>query len=557
MTADNASAITTRRPMGIETEFGVVHSDDELRGRSGSSASVRLSHYAVSSYALLVDSDRERVRWDYGDETPLRDARGFEMQRAAAHPTQLTDQVRDAHVPSVDLDHAVALGDEIPRDLDDAATIHMAERLAISNSVLRNGARLYVDHAHPEYSSPEVMTAREGVLYDRAGEEIARAAMAAVEGADGVPDVALYKNNTDGKGQSYGTHENYCVDRDIPFSRICDVLIPFFATRQILVGAGRVGIGPRGEEAGFQISSRADFFEATVGLETTLNRPIVNSRDEPHSDAGRFRRLHVIVGDANQYESSTFLKLAVTSLVLSVLEYEQRTGETFLPDIDLIDPVHALHDISHDLTLDRRYDTVQGESLTAIEIQQRYRAAVRDALDAAGATADAETAEALDLWASLLDALESDWAAAAQHIEWVGKHALLEQFRARHGLEWDDPRLTALDIQFSDLRADRSLYMKLKRAGRVAVRLSDSEVAEAVTHPPLDTRAYVRGQLVRHHRGALDSAGWDAVSLAHEGAALTCRFADPTYGSHEWCARHGVDPTGDLAEFVLALQSIS
>ena len=239
-------SLTTRRPMGIETEFGIVHTSDSERERSGANASTRLSHYAVAAYALLEDSPKRRVRWDYGDETPLRDARGFEVQRAAAHPTQLTHEAHDAHVPSVDADFEITVGDDIPLDLDDAATLHFAERRAIGNAVLTNGARLYVDHAHPEYSSPEVMTAREAVVWDKAGERIARLAMARIEEADGIPALALFKNNTDGKGQSYGTHENYLVDRGVPFERLCEILIPFFATRQILVGAGRVGIGTRG-----------------------------------------------------------------------------------------------------------------------------------------------------------------------------------------------------------------------------------------------------------------------------------------------------------------------
>ncbi|MDO5644914.1 MAG: depupylase/deamidase Dop [Dermabacter sp.] len=553
-------SISTRRPMGIETEFGIVHADDEARGRAGASASIRLSHYAVAAYALLEDSPHERVRWDYGDESPLRDARGFEIQRASAHPTQLTDTVQDAHVPSVELSHALAVGDDIPADLDDAATIHVAERRAIGNAVLRNGARLYVDHAHPEYSSPEVMTAREAVVFDRAGEEIARRAMARVAGADGVPDIALFKNNTDGKGQSYGTHENFLVDRQVPFARLTEILIPFLVTRQILVGAGRVGIGTRAETPGFQISSRADFFEAEVGLETTLNRPIVNSRDEPHADASRYRRLHLIIGDANLYETSTFLKLAMTSLVLAVAEREHESGERLLPAITLVDPVAAVRAISHDLSLTARYPTREGEDLTAIEIQRRYLAAVRACLGAGpsdGATSpDEETASALELWEDLLDRLERDPSSAAAQIEWVGKWVLCDQFRTRHGLEWDDPRLSALDLTFSDLRPERSLVEKLKGASRVDTLVSPAEVREAMSVPPVSTRAYLRGHLVREHRSDLDSAGWDAVTLRHGGSALRLRFADPALGSAAWCAAHGIDPTSSIEELAVAAEAL-
>lgn len=547
-------SISTRRPMGIETEFGIVHAEDAARERAGASASIRLSHYAVAAYALLEDSDHERVRWDYGDESPLRDARGFEIQRASAHPTQLTDAVQDAHVPSVELAHALAVGDDIPADLDDAATIHVAERRAIGNAVLRNGARLYVDHAHPEYSSPEVMTAREAVVFDRAGEEIARRAMARVAGADGVPDIALFKNNTDGKGQSYGTHENFLVDRQVPFARLTEVLIPFLVTRQILVGAGRVGIGTRAEDPGFQISSRADFFEAEVGLETTLNRPIVNSRDEPHADASRYRRLHLIIGDANLYETSTFLKLAMTSLVLAVVEREHEIGERLLPAITLVDPVAAVRAISHDLSLTARYPTREGEQLTAIEIQRRYLAAVRACLGEA--TPDEETASALGLWEDLLERLERDPPSAAAQIEWVGKWVLCDQFRTRHGLQWDDPRLGALDLTFSDLRPERSLVEKLKGASRVDTLVSGEEVRAAMSIPPDSTRAYLRGHLVREHRGDLDSAGWDAVTLRHGGAALRLRFADPTLGSAAWCVAHGIDPASSIEDLAAAAEAL-
>ena len=537
-------SLTTRRPMGIETEFGIVHTSDSERERSGANASIRLSHYAVAAYALLEDSPKRRVRWDYGDETPLRDARGFEVQRAAAHPTQLTHEAHDAHVPSVDADFEITVGDDIPLDLDDAATLHFAERRAIGNAVLTNGARLYVDHAHPEYSSPEVMTAREAVVWDKAGERIARLAMARIEEADGIPALALFKNNTDGKGQSYGTHENYLVDRGVPFERLCEILIPFFATRQILVGAGRVGIGTRGEIDGFQISSRADFFENEVGLETTLNRPIVNSRDESHADSSRFRRLHVIIGDANLFETSTFLKLAMTSLVLSLAEREHATGKSLLPDIQLVDPVAAVHEISHDLGLAKTYATTDGGQASALDIQRAYLSAVKNSLE--GDEADAETLEAIALWTELLEVLERNPLEAADRIEWVGKYALVKAFRERHGLEWSDPRLAALDLQFTDVREDRSIYEKLAKAGRVRRLVRDDEISHAVTHAPESTRAYVRGGLVTHHRDDLDSAGWDVVTVRHEGAAMRVRLADPTVASKQWCEAHGVDPSGAI-----------
>ncbi|PWH05674.1 proteasome accessory factor PafA2 [Brachybacterium endophyticum] len=548
---DARRGLVTERVMGIETEFGIL--DAALDARTGeASSSIALSHLVVGAYGLLHPAEGtrgRRVRWDYGDESPLRDARGFEIRRAAAHPTQLTDQVHDAHLPSIDMDMPLQ-APEIAPEGSDAEVLAWAARRSIGNTVLSNGARLYVDHAHPEYSSPEVTSAREAVLQDRAGEVVAQRAMELLAAADGVPEVALYKNNTDGKGASYGTHENYLLARDVPFERVVQALLPFFATRQILVGAGRVGLGTRGTEPGFQISSRADFFEEKVGLETTLDRPIVNTRDEPHADAERHRRLHVIIGDANLLETSTFLKMGMTSLVLAALEAEQESGARILPVLELADPVQALRDISHDPTLTRTVPLADGRELTALQIQRAHLEAVSAHAD----RTDPETAEVLDLWSELLQALETEPARAADRIEWVAKHQLLESYRARAGLDWGDARLRAIDLQFGDLRPQRSLFTKLRSAGRVATLVSDQEVEEAVGTPPASTRAYLRGRLVRHHRGEVASTGWDVITLAAEdGSTTRVRLADPRIGSRPWCEALGLDPEAALPDVLEAL----
>ncbi len=550
--APTSRGLTTERVMGIETEFGVVHADVEERARSGAGSSILLSHLVVGAFALLDPLEGERgrrVRWDYGDETPLRDARGFELQRAAAHPTQLTDEVRDAHVPSVDQDTPLA-GPEVAPEGDDAEVLAWSTQRSIGNAVLRNGARWYVDHAHPEYSAPEVLRAREAVVADRAGEEIARRAMGILAAADGVPEVALYKNNTDGKGQSYGTHENYLVDREVPFERIVEALLPFFATRQILVGSGKVGIGTRGEQPGFQLSARADFMEAEVGLETTLNRPIVNTRDEPHSDPTRFRRLHVIVGDANLLEESTFLKLGMTSLVLAALEAEQTSGTRILPALELADPVAAIRAISHDPTLTATVPLADGRELTALQIQREHLTA----LEAVADPADEETAQVLRAWGEILDLLEADPMSAAQRVEWVAKLQLLERFRTRHGLDWDDPRLAMVDLQYSDLRPGRGLFTKLRAAGAVPAMVSQEEVDEAIRTAPTSTRAHLRGGLIAAHGAQVPSAGWDAITLAGEKSGARLRLADPRLGSAAWCGEHGIDPSQDVPTLLEALR---
>src|SRR4051812_33278431 len=271
--------------MGIETEYGI-----SVPGQPAANAMLASSQ-VVNAYAAATASRGRRPRWDFDEENPLRDARGFDLARDLADSSQLTD-----------------------------------EDVGLANVILTNGARLYVDHAHPEYSSPECTNPRDLVAWDKAGELIMAAAGEQAGRTPGAPPINLYKNNTDNKGASYGTHENYLMQRATPFADIVRHLTPFFVSRQVVTGAGRVGIGQDGRGQGFQISQRADFFEVEVGLETTLKRPIINTRDEPHADAEKYRRLHVIIGDANLAEVSTYLKLGTTALVLSMIEESFLTG---------------------------------------------------------------------------------------------------------------------------------------------------------------------------------------------------------------------------------------
>ncbi|MDN6122733.1 MAG: proteasome accessory factor PafA2 family protein, partial [Brevibacterium sp.] len=300
--------LSVHRVMGSETEFGLSQP-----GNPGANP-MRDSARVVDAYAGPRGLKSSQNFWDFATESPLADARGFFMNVAEADISQLT------HMPQ-----------------------ESVEAQYLANVVTENGARYYVDHAHPEYSSPEVLTPRELVTYDRAGDLVALASVRSLESTD--EPVNLYKNNTDSKGSSYGTHENYLVDRAVEFDALAAALIPFFVSRQILCGSGRVGIGREGETAGFQISSRADFFEAEVGLETTLRRPIVNTRDEPHADPAKYRRLHVIIGDATMAEPATLVRFGSTSLVLGLIE------AGLVPQLELTDPLQALWDVSHDLNL--------------------------------------------------------------------------------------------------------------------------------------------------------------------------------------------------------------
>ena len=356
--------MTVRRVMGIETEYGILQPGRPLANP------MLLSSHVVAVHAAAREGARTKARWDYDDEDPLHDARGFHLQRASAHPSLLTD---DPAVPAPSGDGPQALPRAAAEEYEDPGA---------ANVILTNGARLYVDHAHPEYSSPEVTNPLDAVRWDRAGERVMLASVRALASTAALPDVALYKNNVDGKGATYGTHENYLVDRAVPFNDLAARLIPFFVTRQVFTGAGRVGLGQRGEEPGFQLSQRADYIEAEVGLETTLRRPIINTRDEPHADPDRWRRLHVIIGDATMLEVATYLRLGTTSLVLWLIERAVADGGAggALAAIDrlaLRDPVHAVHLVSHDLTLTTRLELADGRRLTALEIQREYLDAVR------------------------------------------------------------------------------------------------------------------------------------------------------------------------------------
>ena len=452
--------------MGIETEYGIsVPGHPHVNAMTTSSA-------VVTSYdGIAVGDRRHRARWDYDEEHPLRDARGYDMSRAEADPSQLTD--------------------------DD---------LGLANLILTNGARLYVDHAHPEYSSPEITNPRDAVLWDRAGMEImADAAEAATR--SGPFTIQLYKNNTDNKGASYGCHENYLMRRSTPFTDIVRDLTPFFVTRQVFSGAGRVGRGQEGKEAGFQLSQRADFFEVEVGLETTLKRPIINTRDEPHADPERHRRLHVIVGDANLAEAATYLKMGSTSLVLAIIEAGGLSAE-----LTLADPVREIHAVSHDTTLQHRLTLKDGRRLTALEIQRAYlEAAAELAESQAVAGVDAQTVDILARWDRVLVDLAEDPRLAADRVDWAAKLSLLDGYRRRDSLGWDSARLELVDLQYADIRASRGLALKLEASGRLERLTSVEDVTRAREFAPTDTRAYFRGECLRRYGDAVAAASWDSV----------------------------------------------
>ncbi|GAA3991895.1 proteasome accessory factor PafA2 [Thermobifida alba] len=452
--------------MGIETEYGI-----SVPGNPGANAMVT-STQVVNAYLAASAARARRARWDFEEENPLRDARGFDLAREAADPSQLTD-----------------------------------EDLGLANVILTNGARFYVDHAHPEYSAPEATNPRDAVLWDKAGERIVADAARRASALPSAEPIQLYKNNTDSKGASYGCHENYLMRRSTPFAEIVQHLIPFFVSRQVVCGAGRVGRGVDSREAGYQISQRADFFEVEVGLETTLKRPIINTRDEPHADPDRYRRLHVIIGDANMSEISTYLKLGTTSIVLSMIE------EGFLTaDLSLETPVADLRAISHDPGLTHQVRLRDGRRMTALQLQGEYLEQARKYVeDRYGTDVDDDTADVLDRWETVLTVLADDPMRLADQLDWVAKLKLLEGYRSRDGLDWDHHRLQMVDLQYSDVREERGLYNRLVARGRMQRLLDEAEVRRAVTEPPADTRAYFRGRCLAKYADSVAAASWDSV----------------------------------------------
>jgi proteasome accessory factor A len=451
--------MAVRKVCGIETEYGIF-----LRG-SADFNPITTSSLLINSYVARL---QRKVGWDFEDESPGRDARGFAREGAAA--------------PEVET-HLV-------------------------NAVLTNGARYYVDHAHPEYSTPECADALKLVLFDKAGERtLALSTEAAAEVLPPGQEIAVYKNNSDGKGNSYGCHENYLMDRAVPFARIAQHVTPHFVTRQIYAGAGKVGSeapSARGEVP-YQLSQRADFFEEEVGLETTLKRPIVNTRDEPHADSQKYRRFHVIIGDANMAEVATYLKVGVTAIVLAMIE-DNWFGER---DLSLQSPVAALRRVSYDLALSAPLQLADGSTMTAIELQWELLDLARKYANERGLEAVGEEvgADVLNRWERVLADLETDPMSLGAQLDWVAKYQLIDAYRERGGLDWGDNKLAALDLQYHDVRPARSLFARLTTEHLV----DDAAVARAVNEPPDDTRAYFRGKCLQRWANSIAAANWDSL----------------------------------------------
>jgi len=446
--------------LGTETEFGIAAKHP--RGADPVSSSITL----VNNYP---DLPAPHSLWDYDNENPLLDARGFEADGERERP-----------------------GSNYNRQL---------------NKLLPNGGRLYVDGAHPEYSTPECANPFELIAYEKAGERILEMALQQCRALEhGAIDLGIYKNNSDGKGNSYGYHENYLVSRQISFKKLVQQLTPFLVTRQIFAGSGKVGAENRSEPTHYQISQRSDFFETLVDLNTMVKRPIINTRDEPHSDREQYRRLHVIVGDTNMSELSTYLKVGTMSLVLTMLEAGREVKR-----LDLDDPVRSMKAISRDLSLKKKVKLDCGDKWLATEIQRAYlETAERHFLDGAN-PADPHTVDLLKRWRSVLDRLDEDPMLLSQELDWVIKKSLIESFMDRKGCDWDDARVSLMNLQYHNVERNKGLFFSLERGGLVETLVTPEALTQARRFPPLETRAYFRGTCIRKFPKEIHSASWTSI----------------------------------------------
>jgi len=467
-----------RRLFGLETEYGI-----QVDG-------VADMDVVVESMELIRCYLKEDfvARWDYGLENPRRDMRGFEVDEL------LNDQDETVHLQR-DRQRKIPL-----KDLK-------------SDLIISNGARLYNDHTHPEYSTPECHSLFDLVALDRAGERILLHCARRRSATRGGGVVRLYKNNTDFEEHSYGCHENYLLPRRLPFQQVIEGLVPFLVTRQVWAGAGKVGVecAPLAKPSIYQLSQRADFFEVLASVDTMTRRPLVNTRDEPHANADQHRRLHLIVGDANMSEWATALKVGACALVLDLLE------EGALPRWELADPLAAIKEISRDQTRQWALPLANGAHTSALEVQRSY-------LEAAGKLVqgrDPETDWVLSQWAEALDALSRDPLELLGRCDWVTKKWLLDAFAQAENLDWENPDhrawLQSQDLEYGNIDPEEGLYLLLESQDQVTRLVTEEEVQQGLTRPPADTRAYFRGRCLEKFGASVRSLNWDSIEFSLKG----------------------------------------
>ncbi|NKB82700.1 MAG: peptidase [Nitrospirales bacterium] len=464
--------------LGIETEYGIIREDvPDMDAVNESMALVR----AYSESPFLPT-------WDYQHENPHKDLRGF-------------------CVPSLQQDH-----EETQYAEQDAHRGHSFQETK-SDLVLSNGARFYNDHTHPEYSTPECRSLIDIVAHDRAGEWIVQqAADKRNQTISGAP-LQLYKNNTDFHGHSYGCHDNYLLPRSLSFEQLAEGLLPFLVSRQLFSGAGKVGREGQDipyQQGPFQLSQRADFIETTLSVDTMHNRPIVNTRDEPHADRTRYRRLHLIVGDANMCEYATALKVGTTQLVLDMIK------QGAAPELKLDNPVEAIKIFSQDTQLKAVVGRNRNGTISGLDLQSAYLSVAQRMF----AGVDEETDWILQEWAHVLDCLQRDRLALIGYVDWITKQWLLETFREEENLPWTAPWLASLDLEYHNLHPDRGLFRGLEAEGKT-YRLCPNNLVEAAMHTgPSDTRGGIRGWCVQRFGPQITAIQWEHIHFKDRGSSV-------------------------------------
>lgn len=451
---------------GIETEYGIA-----VEGK-GASDLVTESRAVVNAYKGKYASP-----WYYRGEDARNDMRGF-------HVDKLTHDPEDAK-------------------FDDPNAPPLPAEQERADHVLLNGARLYNDHGHPEYSTPECSTLIDLVTADKAGERIVLACARAHEEHAGGARVHIFKNNTDFHGSSYGCHENYLVSRARPFGEWIACLIPFLVTRIVYTGAGKVGTEPRSREPIYQLSQRADFFTEEASVDTLHRRPLVNTRDEPHADPRKYRRLHVICGDANLSEYATALKMGTTSLVTMLLD------AGWSPKVQIANAVGAIKEISRDQSYAWPVRLSDGSTISALDIQRVYLDAACE--EFAGSSADADWT--IREWGKVLESLASDPMLLVDRLDWVAKKSLVDEYLASENRDWDDEVLQSVDLAYSNIDPEEGLYEALAQSGEMVRITSDEAIEAAMTRPPASTRAAIRSEFVSRFADKIGAIGWNCVIL--------------------------------------------
>src|ERR671934_2196372 len=480
-----------KRVFGLETEYGIT-----VNGADN----VDVVHESIELVRRYTDHGA-LMKWDYELEDPHLDARGFRAR-------QLLQDADESAYYEIDKKRPLSF-EEIKSDL-----------------VLSNGARFYNDHAHPEYSTPECTTLRQIVAQDKAGERIlAECARRRNQKLPPGFEVRLYKNNTDFAGHSYGCHDNYLMRRDIAWDQIVAGMLPFLVTRQIFAGAGKMGVeaeSGQSEPGVYQISQRADFFSVVVSIDTMNRRPLINTRDEPHVDASRYRRFHVILGDSNMSEWATAMKIGTTALVLDLIE----RGEA--PQLEIAQPIDANKSISRDPTYDWIIELKDGRKISAIDVQRIYlRAASNTAPSENGSAAefDEDRQWILREWENVLNDLERDPLSTRDRVDWAAKKFLLNALQQDEKLAWSDPWLQSIDLEYHNLDLDRGLYYELLRKGLIRRITTEDEIKAAIFNPPETTRAFFRGRAVARFNNEISSIQWDEIAFSN--GAYSHRVALP------------------------------